>query len=206
MPESIVQVNEGTGKKLHTWQRTVGANTVEDEVVLFGEPYLPTYNVRNTTAISVATANDHLMTINGSAGLRTYLKRLRVFQVALATTATTATFTLLRTITAAPTGGTAITPVAFDPADAAAGCTAMTLPTVKGTESTILWIGTGTYIQTLSATYQLRPVLELDFTQNGLKPPIIALGTTLGLALKQLTAVAAATVYIDVEIVESAQV
>jgi hypothetical protein len=62
MSESIVQVTEGTGKKLHTNQRTIGANNVEDEYVIPGEYPLATYFVQ-ANAVSIATAAAHVIQI-----------------------------------------------------------------------------------------------------------------------------------------------
>ena len=201
MTDTSVQISAGTGTRLRTESRSIGGQTVHSEFAQIDEATGASYTVRNTSTISTATASSHLIQIMAGASLRVYLKRLRVFQSVLATTATTASFTLVR-LTTAGTGGTALTPVALDPADGAAGATGMTLPTANGTEAGVLYTFTGTYIQTLSATFQLQPIVNLDFTQLGLKCPIIAAGVTNGLALKQITAVAGATVFVDAEIVE----
>jgi len=62
MPESVVNITPGTGQKLHSFQRVVGANTVEDEIVLVGEPYLATYAV-SVAATATSTVSSHLLQI-----------------------------------------------------------------------------------------------------------------------------------------------
>lgn len=196
MPESLVQVTEGTGKKLHTWQRTIGANNVEDEVVIAGEPYLPTYSILTLSGISVATALAHPLQIMAGGSLRVYVRRLMVYQTAAATAAAFSDFVLLR-LTTAGTGGTAITPTPLDPADAASGCAAMTLPTVKGAESVGIWRGTLAFTQTIpvSPGAQGSLLLDLDFDKllHG-KSLVIAAGVANGLALKTTAGIAAAQI------------
>ena len=133
MPESVVQVTEGSGKLLHTFQRTIGANSVEDEVVLNGEQYLATYRIA-TAQTSVATASSHLLQIMAGATLNVYIRSIRVYQVAMATAAAITVVALFR-LTTAGTGGTVMAPQPLDTTDAASGSTSMTLPTVKGTEA-----------------------------------------------------------------------
>ena len=78
MAESIVQVTEGSGKKLHTFNRTIGANSVEDEVVLLGENYLASYMI--VAAASAATANSHVLQIMAGASLKVRVRRIEVQQ------------------------------------------------------------------------------------------------------------------------------
>src|SRR5690348_13016293 len=134
MAETFVNVTEGSGKKLHAWDRTVGANTVLDEFMLSGEYPLASYFVY-ADAVSIAAANDHLLCINAGASLNVRVRRLYIEQAANATAAGFFNAKLLRTTTAAPTGGTAVTPAPFYTGDAAAGAAGRTLPTAKGTES-----------------------------------------------------------------------
>jgi len=204
MAESLVQVTEGSGKKLHTFARTIGANTVEDEVVLLGENYLASYTVQHAQAsVSTATANSHLMQIMAGASLKVRIRLIAVYLHQTATAVSLGAFQLVR-LTTAGTGGTAITPNPLDPSDAAAGATAMTLPTVKGTEGALLWGGTALYEQTLTAGNQwVQPFAVWDFDRPRSKPPIIAAGVANGVALKQLTAIANATVSVVVLLDES---
>jgi len=203
MAESIVQVTEGSGKKLHTISYTVGANTVEDEVVVPGPNYSATYNLPgNGTAIAVA--NDHTLCLNAGASLKVRVHRIRVEQNANATTGAAAVFQLLRTITGAPTGGTAITPASFDTSDAAAGAAGRSLPTVKGTESTILAQFVVVMRQTVAAAgAQVDDAWEWTEWGHG-KPLIVPAGTTNGLVIKCLSAIAGATVNTIMEFTETA--
>jgi hypothetical protein len=136
MAESLVQVTEGSGKKLHTWQRVIGANSVEDEFVIPGEYPLASYVGQNAGS-SIATANDHVQLMAGAA-LNVRIRRIRVEQAALATTAVLAAFGVYRLSTAG-TGGTAVTPRPLDSADAACGATMASIPGVKGTEGVELF-------------------------------------------------------------------
>lgn len=199
MAEAFVNVTEGSGKKLHGWDRTVGANTVIDEYTLIGEQGLATYQV-SCTATSVATANSHVLTVNAGASLNVLIRRIMVFQVGLATTAAFCEWDLLRTTTAAPTGGTAFTPIQFDAtSDGASGATAMTLPTVKATEGNPLGRYSSYFIQTAGAsTTPGMMLLDINFDQLRIKSPRVPAGTTNGIALKNLTAIAAATVRVNI--------
>lgn len=199
MPESFVNVTEGSGKKLHTFQRTIGANNVEDEYILHGEPALASYTITNAAgATSVATANSHILQIMAGSSLRVRIRRIELHQSNVATTGALAAFQLLR-LTTAGTGGTTITPLALDPGEGSAGCTAMTLPTVKGTEGTAIVQAQPYFIQTVGAASVVpNPVLVWDFDRLRSKPLVISAGTTNGVCIKTLNAVAAATVWINV--------
>lgn len=195
MPESFVNVTEGSGKKLHTWQRTIGANTVEDEVILQGEPYLATYATTTPGGgVLATTANSHIVEWMAGASLNLYLRRLLVYQVVLATTAAISEWQLW-SLTTAGTGGTVQTIYKLDTADAAAGLTAMTLPTVKGAESNRLWTGTAMVTQTVPTAGGDLLLIDLDFDKmfRG-KGPRVAAGVANGLALKNTTAHAACAV------------
>ena len=202
MAESIVQVTEGTGKKLHTWSRTVGANTVEDEAVFQAEYPLATYTAYGEN-LSGATANDHLVQLMAGASLYVRVRRILVQQNANATTVARAGFQLLR-LTTAGTGGGAVTPAKADTADAAAGAAGMTLPTVKGTESTIyktgLLIARQAYLAT--ASQQELPYVLYEARPDA-KPLIIPTGATNGIAIKSTSANAASTWNVWIEFVET---
>lgn len=206
MAESIVQVTEGSGKKLHTFNRTIGANSVEDEVVILGENYLTSYVATSgfvVGSVSTATANSHLMQIMAGASNKVRIRRIALWQNTMATTVTMMDVRVYR-LTTAGTGGSAITPAPLDPSDGASGATAMTLPTVKGTESTGIVPGTMYMMQTLAASAQLnQPGLFWEFDLTHTKPLIINAGTTNGIAIKNITAVAAASVVINVWLDES---
>lgn len=200
MSESFVQVTEGSGKKLHSKQRVIGANTVEDEVVIVGEPYLATYTAR-ANGVSTATANSHLLQIMAGASNRVYIRRIWLSQVALATTAATARLQIVR-LTSAGTGGVGApsTATKLDPADGAAGAAAQTLPTTKGAEGDIPIVGK----IGLTATEPTTNIHEWEWEPPPGSPAlIIAAGTANGIAVKNLDAVAGATVAIQVEYAEA---
>lgn len=203
MGASLVAVTEGSGKNLETFQRVIGANTVEEDVVLNGEPYLATYDVVSGFGISAATAASHLIQVMAGSSLNVYIRRIKITQVAMATTAAMADLLLLR-LTSAGTGGTVLTTVARDSTDAASGATAMTLPTGKGSE------GAGFresvyFAQTIpvSGSPGFGTIVDWDFDKLRLKPPRIAAGTANGYCVKLNTAIAAATVVVFVTFSEA---
>lgn len=201
MPESLVQVTSGAGPKLHTWQYTVGANNVEQEFGLPGEYPYPTYSVVATN-VSVATTADHLLQLMAGASLRVRLRRIWISQLTIVTTAAQLYLEVLR-LTTAGTGGGVVTPRPFDTNDAAAGFTAMTLPTAKGTEGVQLLRRTFNLNQALSTTAtNLSAWVEYVQMPNE-KPIIIPAGTANGIALKVTTGRAGATVDIVAELVET---
>jgi hypothetical protein len=194
--ESYTNITEGSGKKQHSFQRTIGANTVEDNVVVSGEPYLATYMA--TFAPLLSTSDSHLFQIMAGASLKVRIRRVEIFAYGAATTATLTALQLFR-LTSAGTGGTAVTPLPFDPADSAAGATCMKLPTAQGTEAANpLWQGSFAAWQTMPTSAVIMPMVVLDFDLLRSKPIIIAAGTSNGVALKNLSAIAAALCIINV--------
>jgi len=199
--ESLVQVTSGAGPKLHTWQRTIGANNVEDEAVYPAEFPIASYSVYWDN-VSCATVNDHIIQVMAGASLNVRVRHVYIEQNSNATAVQRVSFQLLR-LTTAGTGGTAVTPGRYDTADAAAGATAMTLPTVKGTESTILRQSILIARQALSAT-QTQPEEAIEWTQlPGMKPFIIPAGAANGLAIKSTVAAAGVTCNGYIEFVET---
>lgn len=193
MPESYIQLPaDSTGKKAHTFQRTIGSNTVEDEAVLLGEQYLATYAVESL-ATSIATVNDHVLQIMAGASLNVYVRRIVVTQAIVATTAALFGMSVVRLSTAG-TGGTVRTPSAFDTADAAAGASAMTLPTSKGTEGVELFRHYASAIQTVAVGGPASATIVFDFDVDKLRTKAIRIpaGTANGIAVKILNAVAGA--------------
>jgi hypothetical protein len=202
MAESIVQVNEGTGKKLHTFQRTIGANIVEDEVVILGEHYLPTF-VATAGGISTATVGDDAIQIMAGAATIVRIRRIRMEQDGLVTAAAVSTWSVGR-LTAAGTGGTALTPQKMDTADTLGSTAAFAVP--NATHGTI------------AATYHFRRSLFLVQTapvgglgnvawewlaMPGGKPLIIPAGVANGIAVRNQTARAGGSVSIEVEFTET---
>lgn len=197
MAESIVQVTEGSGKKLHTYQRTIGANAVEDELVIPGEFYLATYTV-NPGVVSTATAASHLLQVMAGASLNVRIRRIRIVEATPPAAVSVLEFQIIR-LTTAGTGGTVITPRPLDTGDAAAGATAMTLPTVKGTVGVTLW---DEAFWAGSAALPQARVWEWTQSPNG-KPIIIPAGAANGIAVNNVVNIAACTVTISVEFVET---
>lgn len=195
MAESIVQVTEGSGKKLHTYSYTVGANTVEDEVVVPGPFPNATYSVYSGN-VSSATAASHVMQLMAGASLKVRVTRITIQAVGAATGVVR--FEIVRVSTAG-TGGTAIAARPYDSADAAAGAAGMTLPTVKGTETIVLGSLTGGF---LGATQVY--IARNDWTARAYgKAIVIPAGTTNGIVLKT-SGLAASTYDVEFEFVETA--
>ncbi len=193
MAESLIALTEGSGKNLHTFQRVIGVNTVEDQIVGLGEQYLAGYTVVSGV-ISTATAASHLGQIMAGSSLKARIRRIELYQTGAATTATLMQVDVLR-LTTAGTGGTSLTPNPSDTTDAAAGSTGMTLPSAKGTEGALLWRGAAYMMQTVAASSQLaEPILAIELDWNRSKPWVIAAGTTNGICIKNVTGVAGGTV------------
>ena len=195
MAEAFVNVTEGSGKKLHAFDKTIGANTVLDEVMVNGEPYLATYaGGQALTGASIATANDHQLQIMAGASLNVYVRRILVYQSVLVTTAAIGQFEIRRLSTAG-TGGTSLSVAALDTTDPAAGATMMALPTVKGTEGNRVWTGTAGLMQTAPTAGVSTQMFDIDFDKflRG-KALRIAAGTTNGIAFKNLAAYAGGSI------------
>ena len=191
--ESLVQVTEGSGKKLHTYQRTIGGNAVEDEAVIPGEYPIASY-IAEFENVSTAVANTHILQIMASASLKVRIRRIRIQQETSATTASITRWTIVR-LTTAGTGGTAVTPRPFDSGDAAAGGSAMTVPTAKGTEGVTLLPVVLVFRQAILATASQIEGNGWEWTQHpGTPPLVIPTGTANGIAIRTGSAIAAATV------------
>lgn len=204
MAEAFINLTEGSGKKAHAWDRTIGANTVLDEAVFFGEQPLATYTITGAAAL-LTTAASHTLQIMAGASLNVYLRRIQVYQLVLETAATIVQWDLFR-LSSAGTGGTALTPAPLDTTDAAAGCTGMTLPTAKGTETTKVYSGTSMCIQTVPTGGPGTAPLILDWDFDKMmrgKCPRLAAGATIGFALKQVTGAAAASAIVVATVTEA---
>lgn len=187
MSDAFVEVTAGSGHKLaHESYTDSNGDTVKDQKARIGLPFLPSYTVSVATPISMATANAHLLQIMAGANNRLTLVYLRVTQVAVATAAAVKEFALFR-LTTAGTGGTSITPRATNPASSAAGSTAMTLPSSKGTEGNQLWTDTGLVFSTVPTTGAADALTLVEWDWRGDlrdQAPEVAAGTSNGLALK----------------------
>ena len=197
MAESIVQVTEGSGKKLHTWNRTIGANSVEDEYVLFGENALASYR-SVSFGISGATASSHLAQLMAGASLKVRVRKITVYPGGIA--ASGVVDVQLFRLTTAGTGGTARTPSPLDPADSASGATFMTLPTVKGTEGVTIDEGLF-YISTVTTGASIPVVFDFDRPRS--KPLIISAGAANGICVKLVAGIASSFVNVTIEFDES---
>lgn len=203
MAESYVQVTEGAGKKLHSFQRTIGANTVEDEVVVAGLPYLATYGATATGAVSAATADTHLLQLMAGASLNVYVRRIRVYQAVLASSLTAGAVDVKR-LTTAGSGGAALTSIPMDSTDPSPGATLQTAPTVKGTVGSVL----SRHIAVFSAAWptaggESALLTEWVFGGGQGKMLRIPAGTSNGIVVVQATAIAGASVYIETEYIEA---
>lgn len=199
MAESIVQVTSAGTTKLHTFQRTIGANAVEDEVVIQGEHYLPTYTVVFDVG---GVANDHVIQIMAGASLNVRIKSINIQQSGNLTTASLLKFSVFR-LTTAGTGGTVVTPQKYDSADGAAGATAMTLPTVKGTEGAELQKFAMVGRQAILATSAQQDDRWTWVVPVGAKPMIIPAGAANGLCIKTLVTLAGGGVMGTIELTET---
>jgi hypothetical protein len=135
MPESYVQVPvDGAGKKLRHRERTVASQTVYEQFMVMGA--LPTYNIW-TGALAFA-ANKHFLTLYNTGTDPIRVRKLFLQNTHLtAVTGVGVQFRIGR-ITAAPTGGTAITPVPADSADGAlSGLTVVHTTTTATITSTL---------------------------------------------------------------------
>lgn len=198
MARTFVLVPSAGTIKLAGYSYTDGADTKVDEVSAPGEGFLPSYTVFAEN-ISTATANSHLLQIMGSAALRTRVRRIRIRQRVAATTAAFGVIQFFRLSTAG-TGGTAITPSSMDFNNAVASATAMTLPTVKGTEQVEWWAETPWFVGATTAT----PLVLMEWVALPIQQPMtIDLSVAKGIAIKMVTATAGAAVDIMVDLAES---
>lgn len=199
MAESTINFTEGSGKKLHTFQRTIGANNVEDQTTIQGEHYLATYSVVFDVG---GVANDHIIQIMAGGTLNVRIKSIDIEQSGNLTTASLLKFSLFR-LTTAGTGGTAVTPAKYDNGDAASGATAMTLPTVKGTEGAELAKFAIVARQAILATASQTDDRWHWEQKPGLKPIVIAAGTTNGICIKTLVTLAGGGMMGTIELAET---
>lgn len=202
MGESYINLTEGSGKKSHTWQRTVGANNVEDSLMIQGEYPYATYSAL-VSSITTANANQHLVQIMAGASTYTRIRRIEISQVTNAGVANVFLPSIIR-LSSAGTGGTAVTAFKFDASNADPGTTVTYTTTSAGTE-------TGATMRRLPM--QLRSAVPTDGNRNpgyvweardDEQPIVIAPGTANGIAIKNYTSgVGTATIDIMVEWVET---
>ena len=196
MAEGFVNVTEGSGKKLHTFNLTIGANSVEDEIVRLAPGYLASYTASYSGA-PTATANSWLCQLQAGASLNVYVTRIRIIQRIAPGATTIQTFETRRS-TVAGTAGTAVTARPDDSTDAASGATGILLPTA-GTEGVLLWSETKSL---KVAPFDPTPLLEWTPAAYG-KPFRIPAGTANGIFVKNIAAIAAAQMDIMIDFYEA---
>lgn len=197
MAESSIQVNSGSGPKLHTWNRTItGPGSVEDEFFIPGEYPMATYTVVSGL-VGVATANKHMLQIMAGGTLNVYIRRIWVSSGNTFPAAASMVAVDVFRVSTAGTGGGGVDIVAHDTTDAAAGAAGMIGPTVLGTETTKIF-SAGV---PLPVAPGMQGYVFWDKSWSG-KSWRIPAGTTNGIVLKNTTAVAAVTMFWNVEIVE----
>lgn len=201
MTRTYAGQTSGSDYKRWAVQRTDGADTVLAFMGVEAEPEIATYRISTASALALSTANSHLLQVMAGASLRVGIKRITVYQAVNAAAIGINQWAIYR-LTTAGTGGGSVTPAALDPADAAAGAAPMTLPSSKGTESTLIEYRHVT-LHTTAATVGLNPLAEFDFTTLRGKALWIAAGTSNGIAVKNITSDASATVRIVAEFVET---
>jgi hypothetical protein len=181
---------------------TENSQVVLDQKVILGEQYLASYMVTPLAGVSTASANAHLLEIMAGASLNVRIRKIQIYQVTNATTVAIGKFIIFR-LSSAGTGGTVVTPAPLDPSDTAAGATAMTLPSAAGSEGAQVFAGSNTLQQTTNVSIPYGPILALDFDTLRTKPLLIPAGAANGICIKNITAIAATTLYINVWITET---
>jgi hypothetical protein len=117
MPESYIQVSpDSTGKKLRTWEETVGANTVQSQIVDFRRG--PCYSIQ-TSGIAPAASKVFLALFNGASSGKTIRIHRCIAWNAQIAAVSGAEITIRYVRTTATSGGTAVTPIAMDTTNAA---------------------------------------------------------------------------------------
>src|ERR1035437_994874 len=162
---TYVAITEGTGKKMASVTYAEAGQTVLDQKVILGEQYLPTFTV-TAVGISTTSTGAHLLQVMAGASLNLRLRRIAVWQSALATTAAIVDLSVLR-LSSAGTGGSPITPTPADPSDSATS-TAMSLPAAPGTTATVILQPSVCFIQTVPVSGPGMLPLLFEYTWDDL--------------------------------------
>lgn len=198
MAEGYIEVSEGTGKKLHTITRSVSGNTVHDEVVQAGIPYLDGY-VARAGNISAATVDSHLLTVMGGSTRKVYITAIDIEQRGAAGAAAVSAIEVVRLTTAGT--GSSVAPQPHDSSTAASGATFQSLTSPKGTEGSAVL----TRIMPFAAAGNINNTYSMHWrAAPGTKGIVIPASTAAGIAIKNRSGVASATVDINIEFYESA--
>jgi hypothetical protein len=143
VPESFVQTGpDSTGKKIRTRQRTVGANTVEEQYAIV-QPHdrVPVSRVwySSLRIPSQASASFPLMSIYNTGTNPVSVRRLSIEASTATASAALSPYVRLYRVIAAPTGGSTVTGVQQDTSDAAinAGVVVRQAASADGTYSAI---------------------------------------------------------------------
>jgi hypothetical protein len=191
-----VAVTEGSGKNFHTITTSIGGTAKEDQVVVIGEHYLPTYSM-NGTAIATTTSASHLFALEADG--TNYIRVHRIFVATsddVPASAALAQLQVFRTTTASTTG-TALNPRPFNGADTNpfAG-RAVSIPGAKGTEGNMLLQGRVLFGTSATA---LKPDTWEWVARLDQQPIIVGPATTDGIVLKIVTGIASAALDYTVE-------
>ena len=196
MSEAFINVTEGSGKKAHTNQRTIGANDVHDEYVVAGIPFFASYVGGNGISSRDGDPDSHLMQLMAGASLNVYVTRIRVYQFGLATTAAIVPLAILR-LTTAGTGGTAVTPAPLDTTDSAVGAHGDDPPDREGHRDDASMVSEHGCVHPDRSRTRRRMLPSVDYdirAASGSSPSASRPGRPTASRLKLSTAIAAATV------------
>lgn len=196
MADDSVGIATSTDAYLDTVSRTIDSQERHAQRHIAGWSGDPTYVVR-ASGISVATTAAHILQVMGDGTNYSRILRYRITPTDDIPAAASVLSIQLVRLTTAGTGGSAVTPRGYDPADSAYGGGAQTLPSSKGTEGNAL----------LQHRIQLPaslPFLSVASTWTWEaspfgKPIIFGTGTTSGIVWKVETGVASCTVDVVVE-------
>lgn len=186
--ESYIQVAaDGAGKKLRSRQRTIGANDVHEQAVFNAAP--ETYFAL-ADAVALAQNKHHISILNAAAS-GVIIKVRKIFPINLALAAVTGV--ALRfdfKLATAHAGGSVITPVKADSANAAlpAGVTVRTGATAV-TESSLLWPYTCTNdeVGATQAFPSAQLMQALNSIPDGNEIQELTLNQGEGMTVKQIT-------------------
>lgn len=202
MPESFINLTEGSGKKAHTFQRVIGANTVEDEVWPLAELSPAAYLLTTPSAgVSMGTADTHLLAYQCPSNFFTYVRWIRVYQLAAATAAGTTVLELvrIRTITGAG-GGSNIDAAKLDATDQQSGFFQGVAggTTQKGLEYVVMDRVSAQFTQTIAAqSGGMLPQMIAEFRPTPRGPLMRLHPAESGLVVRNVAARAGATVLIE---------
>ena len=198
MAESSLAVTPGSGLNLRTNSRSVGGSTVHEQGVMSAEGNAATYTA-SAKAVSLLTSASHLLVLQADGTNYIRLRRVTIQQVGVATSATPADISIVRSTTAGSTFGTTITPVALDLAASAFSGVCGSLPSVKGTVSTaspLLQARLPIATSTITPGYRW----EWNARYDNSKSIVTGTATSSGIVVYLTTGIAATTPTVDIEV------